>query len=94
MRTTELAVGRDAAVVCRHRFDIPRRIDRQAFDHPVLRTRASEGDGLRIINEPTIAAIVYAFVKKASGERNVLIYDMGGGTFNVFLLAIEDEVFE
>merc|ERR1712147_85624 len=49
---------------------------------------------LRIINEPTAAAIAYGLDKKGSGERNVLIYDMGGGTFDVSLLTIEDGVFE
>ena len=45
---------------------------------------------LRIINEPTAAAIAYGLDKKSSGERNVLIYDIGGGTFDVSLLTIED----
>merc|ERR1712194_562518 len=49
---------------------------------------------LRIINEPTAAAIAYGLDKKASGEQNVLIYDMGGGTFDVSLLTIEDGIFE
>jgi L1 cell adhesion molecule like protein len=52
---------------------------------------------LRIINEPTAAAIAYGLDKKAagaSGERNVLIFDLGGGTFDVSLLAIDDGVFE
>merc|ERR1719230_1387479 len=49
---------------------------------------------LRIINEPTAAAVAYGRDKKASGERNVLIYDMGGGTFDVSLLTIEDGIFE
>ena len=49
---------------------------------------------LRIINEPTAAAIVYGLDKKGDGERNVLIYDMGGGTFDVSLLTIEDGIFE
>jgi len=49
---------------------------------------------LRIINEPTAAAIAYGLDKKGSGERNVLIYDLGGGTFDVSLLTIEDGVFE
>merc|ERR1712032_851507 len=40
------------------------------------------------------AAIAYGLDKKASGERNVLIYDMGGGTFDVSLLTIEDGIFE
>merc|ERR1712159_681397 len=48
----------------------------------------------RIINEPTAAAIAYGLDKKGSGERNVLIYDMGGGTFDVSLLTIEDGIFE
>merc|ERR1712100_207140 len=49
---------------------------------------------LRIINEPTAAAIAYGLDKKGSGERNILIYDMGGGTFDVSLLTIEDGIFE
>jgi len=49
---------------------------------------------MRIINEPTAAAIAYGLDKKGSGERNVLIYDMGGGTFDVSLLTIEDGIFE
>ena len=49
---------------------------------------------LRIINEPTAAAIAYGLDKKGTGERNVLIYDMGGGSFDVSLLTIEDGIFE
>jgi len=49
---------------------------------------------LRIINEPTAAAIAYGLDKKSGGERNVLIYDLGGGTFDVSLLTIEDGIFE
>jgi L1 cell adhesion molecule like protein len=49
---------------------------------------------LRIINEPTAAAIAYGLDKKGSGERNILIYDMGGGSFDVSLLTIEDGIFE
>merc|ERR1719231_190486 len=49
---------------------------------------------LRIINEPTAAAIAYGLDKKGAGERNVLIYDMGGGTFDVSILTIEDGIFE
>ena len=41
---------------------------------------------LRIINELTAAAIAYGLDKKVTGERNVLIFDLGGGTFDVFLL--------
>jgi len=47
----------------------------------------------RIINEPTAAAIAYGLDKK-EGERNVLIFDLGGGTFDVTLLTIEGGVFE
>jgi L1 cell adhesion molecule like protein len=48
---------------------------------------------LRIINEPTAAAIAYGLDKKGK-ETNVLIFDFGGGTFDVSLLSIEDGVFE
>jgi L1 cell adhesion molecule like protein len=50
---------------------------------------------LRIINEPTAAAIAYGLdQKKESEEKHILIYDLGGGTFDVTLLSIEDGVFE
>jgi len=49
---------------------------------------------LRIINEPTAAAIAYGLDKKGTGERNVLIFDLGGGTFDVSLLTIEEGIFE
>mmetsp|Transcript_19930 Transcript_19930/g.29819 ORF Transcript_19930/g.29819 Transcript_19930/m.29819 type:complete len:653 (+) Transcript_19930:72-2030(+) len=52
---------------------------------------------LRIINEPTAAAIAYGLDKKkgaSTGEKNVLIFDLGGGTFDVSLLTIEDGIFE
>ncbi|CAG8483284.1 136_t:CDS:2, partial [Dentiscutata erythropus] len=49
---------------------------------------------LRIINESTAAAIAYGLDKKAAGERNVLIFDLGGGTFNVSLLTMEEGIFE
>merc|ERR1719382_361316 len=52
---------------------------------------------LRIINEPTAAAIAYGLDQKQSGqskEQNVLIFDLGGGTFDVSLLSIDDGVFE
>jgi len=48
----------------------------------------------RIINEPTAAAIAYGLDKKGSGEKNILIFDLGGGTFDVSLLTIEDGIFE
>jgi L1 cell adhesion molecule like protein len=49
---------------------------------------------LRIINEPTAAAIAYGLDKKHTGERNVLIFDCGGGTFDVSILTIEESIFE
>ena len=48
---------------------------------------------LRIINEPTAAAIAYGLDNQKS-ERNVLIFDLGGGTFDVSLLNIDDGIFE
>ncbi|EMR08238.1 chaperone DnaK [Pneumocystis murina B123] len=48
---------------------------------------------LRIVNEPTAAAIAYGLDKK-EGERLIIVYDLGGGTFDVSLLSIEDGVFE
>jgi L1 cell adhesion molecule like protein len=48
---------------------------------------------LRIINEPTAAAIAYGLEKKTE-EQNILIYDLGGGTFDVTLLSIDDGIFE
>ncbi|KAJ8036727.1 Heat shock cognate 71 kDa protein [Holothuria leucospilota] len=49
---------------------------------------------LRIINEPTAAAIAYGLDKKVGTERNVLIFDLGGGTFDVSILTIEEGIFE
>ncbi|CAX44665.1 heat shock protein, putative [Candida dubliniensis CD36] len=49
---------------------------------------------MRIINEPTAAAIAYGLDKKSEAEKNVLIFDLGGGTFDVSLLSIEDGIFE
>ena len=50
----------------------------------------------RIINEPTAAAIAYGLDKKSSskGEKNILIFDLGGGTFDVSILSIDDGIFE
>ncbi|EMD35028.1 hypothetical protein CERSUDRAFT_116540 [Gelatoporia subvermispora B] len=48
---------------------------------------------LRIINEPTAAAIAYGLDKKG-GESQIIVYDLGGGTFDVSLLSIDDGVFE
>ena len=49
---------------------------------------------LRIINEPTAAAIAYGLDNKSEEEKNVLIFDLGGGTFDVSLLTIEEGIFE
>lgn len=49
---------------------------------------------MRIINEPTAAAIAYGLDKKSGSEKNVLIFDLGGGTFDVSILTIEDGIFE
>jgi heat shock protein 1/8 len=57
---------------------------------------------LRIINEPTAAAIAYGLDKKGTGDKpstnkgelNILIFDLGGGTFDVSLLSIDDGIFE
>jgi heat shock protein 1/8 len=49
---------------------------------------------IRIINEPTAAALAYGLDKKGAGERNILIFDLGGGTFDVSLLTIDDGIFE
>ena len=48
---------------------------------------------MRIINEPTAAAIAYGLNKK-EGEKNILVFDLGGGTFDVSLLTIDNGVFE
>merc|ERR1719422_389174 len=48
---------------------------------------------MRIINEPTAAAIAYGMDKK-EGEKNMLVFDLGGGTFDVSLLTIDNGVFE
>merc|ERR1719158_2281381 len=56
--------------------------------------RIAELNVLRIINEPTAAAIAYGLDKQDQEERNVLIFDLGGGTFDVSLLTIDDGVFE
>jgi L1 cell adhesion molecule like protein len=50
---------------------------------------------LRIINEPTAASLAYGLDKnKDSGEKTILIYDLGGGTFDTSILTIEDGIFE
>ena len=49
---------------------------------------------LRIINEPTAAAIAYGLDNKSDKERNIIIYDVGGGTLDVTLLTLDDGIFE
>lgn len=49
---------------------------------------------MRIINEPTAAAIAYGLDKVKGGEQTILIFDLGGGTFDVSLLSIDDGIFE
>jgi L1 cell adhesion molecule like protein len=49
---------------------------------------------LRIINEPTAAALAYGLDKKTGGEQNVLIFDCGGGTHDLSILTLDDGVFE
>jgi L1 cell adhesion molecule like protein len=49
---------------------------------------------LHIINEPTATAITYGLDKKVVSECNILIFNLGGGTFDVSLLTIEEGIFE
>jgi L1 cell adhesion molecule like protein len=49
---------------------------------------------IQIINEPTAAAIAYLLGQKGQGKRNVLFFDLGGGTLDVSIVAIEDRNFE
>ena len=49
---------------------------------------------LKIINEPTAAALAYGFDKKIKSKQNILVFDMGGGTFDVVVLSIENNNFE
>merc|ERR1711871_490339 len=49
---------------------------------------------LRVINEPTAAALAYGLDKKEQEESNILVFDLGGGTFDVTVLTIEKGVFE
>ena len=47
----------------------------------------------RILNEPTAAAIAYG-LDKMTGDQNIMVYDLGGGTFDVSVLSIDNGVFE
>jgi len=49
---------------------------------------------LRIVNEPTAAAIAYGLDRSGKAESQIIVYDLGGGTFDVSLLSIDDDVFE
>jgi len=49
---------------------------------------------MRIINEPTAAALAYGLQNEKQGERNILVFDLGGGTFDVSLLVLDSGVFE
>ena len=49
---------------------------------------------LRIINEPTAASIAYGLDKKGNGEKNILVFDLGGGTHDISLISIDDGIFE
>ena len=63
------------------------------FNDPLLQTTITKDAGLDvlwIINEPTAAAIAYGLDKKVRGEHNLLIFDLGGGTFDESLLMIEE----
>lgn len=51
-------------------------------------------NAIRIINEPTAAALAYGLDKKKDKEQNVMIFDLGGGTFDVSILSIDDGIFE
>lgn len=48
---------------------------------------------IRVVNEPTAAAIAYG-LDRTGGERQIIVYDLGGGTFDVSLLTIDDGAFE
>ena len=49
---------------------------------------------MRIINEPTAAGLAYGFEKQEAGKRNYLIYDLGGGTFDVSILSVNNGYFK
>ena len=49
---------------------------------------------LRIVNEPTAAALAYGFNKTSEKSKNIAVYDLGGGTFDLSVLTLEDGIFE
>ena len=49
---------------------------------------------LRIVNEPTAAALAYGFDKTSEKSKNIAVYDLGGGTFDLSVLTLEDGIFE
>ena len=51
-------------------------------------------DIIRIINEPTAAALAYGLQDNKQDEQNILIFDLGGGTFDVSILTLDDGIFE
>ncbi|KAK0478764.1 heat shock protein 70 family [Armillaria novae-zelandiae] len=80
-------LGEKVTHACRHYFnDAQRQATKDAGTIAGLQV-------LRIINEPTAAAIAYGLNKKG-GESQIIVYDLGGGTFDVSLLSIDDGVFE
>jgi len=88
--TAELYLGRkvnNAVVTCPAYFnDAQRQATKDAGTIASLNV-------MRIINEPTAAAIAYG-LDEASGEKNILVFDLGGGTFDVSVLTIDNGVFE
>jgi heat shock protein 5 len=49
---------------------------------------------LRVVNEPTAAALAYGLDKQSESERQIIVYDLGGGTFDVSILTVDSGVFE
>ncbi|XP_065621817.1 stromal 70 kDa heat shock-related protein, chloroplastic-like [Quercus suber] len=62
------------------------------INHTTLAGRIAGLDVLRIINEPTAASLAYGFEKK--NNETILVFDLGGGTFDVSVLEVGDGVFE
>lgn len=64
------------------------------YTHVILTGIIAGLNVLNIMNEPTAAAITFGLATESEQKRNVLVCDLGGGTFDVSILTIEDEVFE